>query len=263
MKIFNKKFAFTLAELLITIGIVGALAAMTIPTLNNRVGDQENIARFKAMYSRLSSALDTVQVEKVYSCYKVPTEENLRKQYFNRIPVNGELHANSSGCYTEITDERDNSIILGINGLIPDMMKVMGSSKWINFHEIAGGDFHDTELGKYRTTLIQAGVRPARIYILKDGTFFMVIGRPRFTNIVDITQAYSFYIDTNGAKRPNMLGKDIFYMSFYLSDANISERSDGITYVTPRHIDIYPFDLLAGDDDPQVKLFKKAIGAER
>ena len=46
MKIFNKKNAFTLAEVLITIGLIGVLAAMTIPTLNNRVGDQENIARF-------------------------------------------------------------------------------------------------------------------------------------------------------------------------------------------------------------------------
>ena len=264
MKIFNKKFAFTLAEVLITIGIVGTLAALTIPTLNNRVGDQENIARFRAMYSRLSSALDTVQVEKIYKCYNVTINDTLRKEYFTRIPANLELRPTFDGCYTENRDENDNSIILGIEGLIPDMMKLMGGTRWVNFDEISGEDgFNDTELGKYRTAVIQAGVNPARIYILKDGTFFIVKGRPTFTNIIFIPEAYSFYIDTNGAKKPNMLGKDIFYMSFYLSDANIRERSDGMTYVTPRQIDIYPYNLLAGDDDPQIKLFKKAIGAEK
>lgn len=264
MKIFKKKFAFTLAEILITISIVGVLAAMTIPTLNNRVGDQENIARFKAMYARLSAALDTVQVEKIYQCYRVETDENLRKKYFNRIPANSELHETASGCYNEIKDGKDNSIILGINGLIPDMMKLMGATRWINFAEISGDkDFNNTELGKYRTVVIQAGINPARIYILKDGAFFMIKGRPRFTNIIFTPEAHSFYIDTNGAKKPNMIGKDIFHMSFYLSDANIIERSNGLTRVTPRQIDIYPYELLVGDDDPQMKLFKKVIGVER
>nr|MBP7211932.1 type II secretion system protein [bacterium] len=37
----NKKSAFTLAEVLITLGIIGVVAAMTIPTLMNKTSEAQ------------------------------------------------------------------------------------------------------------------------------------------------------------------------------------------------------------------------------
>ena len=50
------KSAFTLAEILIVIGVIGIVAAMTIPNLILSVEDKETVARVKKIYSNLSDA---------------------------------------------------------------------------------------------------------------------------------------------------------------------------------------------------------------
>lgn len=52
-KIMTKRFGFTLAEVLITLGIIGVVAAMTMPTLMNST----NGAQYKAAYKKALSAL--------------------------------------------------------------------------------------------------------------------------------------------------------------------------------------------------------------
>lgn len=52
----KKKFAFTLAEVLITLGIIGVVAAMTMPTLINNSQKQELVAKYKKVYSEISQA---------------------------------------------------------------------------------------------------------------------------------------------------------------------------------------------------------------
>jgi prepilin-type N-terminal cleavage/methylation domain-containing protein len=52
-----KKQGFTLAEVLITLGIIGIVAAMTIPTLMNQTGQAEFKSGFKKIISTLSQAV--------------------------------------------------------------------------------------------------------------------------------------------------------------------------------------------------------------
>lgn len=61
----RKKFlnlAFTLAETLVVIGIIGVVAALTLPNLNNSTGDKERITKVKKIYSNLVEAVDRAQV---------------------------------------------------------------------------------------------------------------------------------------------------------------------------------------------------------
>ena len=53
----EKKSAFTLAEVLITLGIIGIVAAMTLPTLLGRYKEKETVTRLKKTYSILSQAM--------------------------------------------------------------------------------------------------------------------------------------------------------------------------------------------------------------
>lgn len=53
----TKRFGFTLAEVLITLGIIGVVAAMTIPTLMNQTGQAEFKTGFKKMISTLNQAV--------------------------------------------------------------------------------------------------------------------------------------------------------------------------------------------------------------
>lgn len=55
----TKRFAFTLAEVLITLGIIGVVAAMTIPTLMNSTNQSEFKTGFKKIISTLNQAVTT------------------------------------------------------------------------------------------------------------------------------------------------------------------------------------------------------------
>ena len=56
------KSAFTLAETLIVIGIIGVVAALTLPNLNHATGDKEKVTKVKKIYSALTDAFDRAQV---------------------------------------------------------------------------------------------------------------------------------------------------------------------------------------------------------
>lgn len=56
-EIMKKSLGFTLAEVLITLGIIGVVAAMTIPTLMNQTSGAEFKSGFKKMVSSLSQAI--------------------------------------------------------------------------------------------------------------------------------------------------------------------------------------------------------------
>lgn len=57
-------FAFTLAETLIVMGIIGVVAALTIPNLNSSTADKEKVAKLKKVYSNLEDAVG--RAEAVY-----------------------------------------------------------------------------------------------------------------------------------------------------------------------------------------------------
>lgn len=64
MKRFTKLLAFTLAETLIVMGIIGVVAALTIPNLNSSTADKEKVAKLKKVYSNLNDAIG--RTEAVY-----------------------------------------------------------------------------------------------------------------------------------------------------------------------------------------------------
>lgn len=59
----KKKIAFTLAEVLITLGIIGVIASITVPVLMNNIQQAELKANFKKAYSVASQAWQQVVTE--------------------------------------------------------------------------------------------------------------------------------------------------------------------------------------------------------
>ena len=57
----KKLLAFTLAETLIVIGIIGVVSALTLPNLNSSTGEKEKIAKVKKIYQNLDDALGRAQ----------------------------------------------------------------------------------------------------------------------------------------------------------------------------------------------------------
>ena len=106
-KIFKKAFAFTLAETLIVMGIIGVVAALTIPNLNSSTADKEKVAKLQKIYSNLNDAVGRAQA--VYG----PVEEWLsgktadqRKVIFYErmsefMKVQKACAPNTTGCFTK------------------------------------------------------------------------------------------------------------------------------------------------------------------
>lgn len=60
---FTKKvFAFTLAETLIVMGVIGVVAALTLPNLNQSTNNKEKVAKLQKLYSNLNDAFGRAQV---------------------------------------------------------------------------------------------------------------------------------------------------------------------------------------------------------
>ena len=57
----KKLLAFTLAETLIVIGIIGVVSALTLPNLNSSTGEKEKVAKVKKIYQNLDDAVGRAQ----------------------------------------------------------------------------------------------------------------------------------------------------------------------------------------------------------
>lgn len=57
----KKLVAFTLAETLIVMGIIGIVSALTIPNLNSSTGEKEKIVKVKKLYQNMTDALGRAQ----------------------------------------------------------------------------------------------------------------------------------------------------------------------------------------------------------
>ena len=81
-----RKSAFTLAETLIVMGIIGVVAALTLPNLNSSTGEKEKVAKLQKIYSNLQDAFGRAQA--VYGPYNewFPNRpQGYEKKAFERI----------------------------------------------------------------------------------------------------------------------------------------------------------------------------------
>ena len=80
-----KKLGFTLAEVLITIGIIGVIAAVTLPALNSNVSNAALEKQTQKFYTQLSRAFDLYKVDnEIDSINSMDFDVNaFVKKYFN------------------------------------------------------------------------------------------------------------------------------------------------------------------------------------
>lgn len=191
------KQAFTLAEVLITLGIIGVVASITIPALMNNIQDRELKTAWKKQYSIFSQATQTLFADNGEMSFKSITSDynhnTLRDYYLSNIKYLKKCNTNSTFgyCWHQHT--------VGGNGV----------TKYLN-----GGDINDNALP------LGAGSAGA---ILADGAYVLFAYQdstctskhqlPPSPDYENLTNACGWItIDVNGAKNPNLVGKDIFGM---------------------------------------------------
>ncbi|MBQ3311090.1 type II secretion system protein [bacterium] len=116
----KKLIAFTLAETLIVMGIIGVVAALTIPNVNKNTSNMEKVTRFKKIYAELNEALDraTAVYGPIETWYQNIPESAAAKKFTDRLTEFMKVNKSYS-CLSDETfdvDEGGSSCVIFANG---------------------------------------------------------------------------------------------------------------------------------------------------
>lgn len=180
------KKAFTLAEVLIALVVIGVIAAITMPTLVNSYHDRMYISALKKNYSVLSNAFNLTK-KYDYSEYTDwdHTDGSTQIIYQNYIYLKKYLHVlrdckDTEGCWSD-------DITKSPNGSIAPSATAKG----------IGGNIVTFTLNDGTNVCID-------YWSPGDATRLFGVSQ----NLLHDT--LSLFVDVNGDKKPNTLGRDVF-----------------------------------------------------
>lgn len=183
-----KQTAFTLAEVLITLGIIGVVAAMTLPALLNRTQNKELEAQFKKAYSELNQVAQLFKVE-------------------NGVSVSEYVASIATGSSTT-----------NANNFIPKLMKYYKGSKSFDDTKFSSTD-EDGNVQSIRYDIYTMNGTKLAMGPCDDGGFYSEVGGRIYSFVGDpVNQGEDgpvVCVDINGMKGPNKYGYDlhIFYFT--------------------------------------------------
>lgn len=166
-------FAFTLAEVLITLGVIGVIAAITIPILLQSTQEKELKTAWKKNFSVLTQATKLIMNENDNSMKEVTstTNDDLRDAYLKYLKYTKKCDNGTAGCF------------------------------WIN-----SGDMTLLN-GDPQPWVVDSSV------ILVDGTiidFSSYFSNCTYSDGAINDVCGEIWLDVNGFKKPNVMGRDIF-----------------------------------------------------
>ena len=187
-----KRVAFTLAEVLITLGIIGVVAALTIPSLVAKYQKYVLKNQFLKAYSNLQNAINmTISANGTYyDCYT--------------NGISG-IDYHNADCSAFWNDFRKNLKILKTCDYKAGKCNV----KYKTPSEVlaSGGSTKDSSCSFLRSMQND-------IYTLADGSYFIEAKAG-----VSAHNTLYMTIDVNGEKGPNKWGYDVFYLMLQRDDA--------------------------------------------
>ena len=177
----GKIFGFTLAEVLITLAIVGVVAAITIPSLLNKTNDRETVAQLQKVYSALASATNSIIAEEGpintwnwdESGFMMDAVVDDYKRYMN---FSKSCAFNVNTCYFEST------------------WTALDNHSWGYYYHVGNAYYN----------------------ILQDGAFVKFFKGGYGGLTTGLTPRMLMIVNLNGNKPPNKVGRDVFI--FVLTD---------------------------------------------
>ncbi len=185
---FNYKRAFTLAEVLITLVIIGVVAAITVPTVIAESNQKSNEARARKVYSTLANAMTMAKAQGAEFDFEVANDSNKNmKDWYDKYLkalITMKTCYDKMGCWHE-----------------GDTKGLDGKNVYYNRPQIGVG-----------ANIITA--------VLNDGSFINIdaYGKASIYNYfgtrITENSGLVVFFDVNGARKPNVLGKDIYVVVF-------------------------------------------------
>lgn len=230
----QNRFAFTLAEVLITLGIIGVVAAMTIPTLMTNYKAKRLHSQFLKSYSLVQQAFKLMEADDVSldpSTYKGDF-------LFYRVFMNY------------------------LTGATDCQVQAAAPSSSICFD---GSNNSDVDINSYYRPLHGATNTLWKIrWLLDDGQIALQDGTLLLFENASVGKVY-VSVDINGHNnKPNILGYDLFTFQFLDGELKTmgdkgTDYTDMNTYCNPKSTDILNGIACAQKAKEDTDYFKKII----
>ena len=196
--------AFTLSETLITLGIIGVIASMTLPSVINKYQEKVTVTKLKKIYSLFSQSY-------LYAVQKYGT------------PDQWGLTGREAGSSDEEEEsyKAENAIIIR-DKLFENIKKIKTCDNAKDQKACGLADAYYGLTGYVNNEVAGQKAKTCSV-LLGDGSSIMVISNPKGDSRGPgaLSETYGWlYIDTNGIKPPNTYGKDFF--GFYITKKNIT-----------------------------------------
>ncbi|MDR1327178.1 MAG: type II secretion system GspH family protein [Heliobacteriaceae bacterium] len=174
-----RKSGFTLAEVLITLGIIGVVAALTMPSLITKYKEKEAAARLKKTYSTLANAYMLARNEHgdVTDWFEV-----------NSTPLNSQQFFENLKPYLNVTKDCG----LGPGCFTPGFVKTLDGRDYFDYDSTAN-EYH---------------------IVLADGTSLIFMLPYTDCQGVDV-KCGNIKIDIDGLRGAYTLGKDFFTLDIH------------------------------------------------
>ena len=183
----NNTKAFTLAEVLITLGIIGVVAAMTLPSVINRTQSRELETQFKKVYTELN------QVAQMF-----------KKDY--EISISEYIASRGSG------NSKGNAEIF-----IPMLMKYYKGSRLFDNTVYSSTD-DEGNIKSIKYDIYTMSGKKLTMGPCDDSGFYSETGGRIYSFVGDLISQGDdgpvVCVDINGTKRPNRYGYDLFIFYF-------------------------------------------------
>ena len=178
----NKKFAFTLAEVLITLGIIGVVAAMTIPVLFSKYQTKVFSTAFKKQYAALTDTIAYLSLD-----------ENLNKCYIYYAAD----HDTGVGYYAKENEDCD----VLYSGIVQKLNLTPVENNFGDLYKKEDDVISSGGRVINKTVNYLDSVKRSKAYLTKDGAIYFFDSNVMYMSL-----------DTNGYKGPNKWGYDLFFM---------------------------------------------------
>ena len=189
----TNRLAFTLAEVLSTLAIIGVVAALTIPSVVTNYRNQEIVSRLKKTYSAISNTTNLAIADHgpINSWHIPPDTENNgqhAKDFVDRYMLP----------YLRISKDCGN--VAPANDPSSDC-----TYEFTTLSNETYGGYTDSSTTKF---------------YMADGTFVSVRLVSSTFGTDELSQYASIYIDVNGKQKPNTFGRDIFTFGYSILAKN-------------------------------------------
>lgn len=236
MKTFN---AFTMAEILLSLTIIGVVAAITLPSLTGNINERTWNTQRKALYARFSQAIALMPSLNGYGITdNSGNTENQAAETFITAGLSKVLKINNICNYEHLSDCGIPAKVTGINGSITFETFPTKLSE-LNNMLYGGGYTYSAGGAVYSDPNATLDTKTAA-FETQNGESIVLFYNPNCRADMQEESTYSqskvcanFIYDLNGNKGPNTVGKDIGIMTvLYPSDSVVVAPFPAIRDIT-------------------------------